>query len=398
MNPQPRTAWQRVAQNRLWDVAAAVLVALSVVRIGRVLPVAATGNDFAHFYVSSRLLLEGADVYATPMESRYEKFGFVFDPEIPTAAYPPSALWLMAPVALMPPKPAFAVWLTGEIVCLAVILWLTHRLVGGRMGRRAWWFVVAGVLVSATVFWHFRYSQMQLLLACLVLAGYAMLRAGRGLPACAMVAVAGVLKLYPFALAPWFVWRAGKTWRERSVAGLVVTVVAGGVWALTGPGLWREFFESGLKMAAAGEVNRSFHYSVAALVANLGLATGGAERFWWLTGNVSGAGVIALAYGLCWWRRGEEETEFCFMSVAMLAGLITTQGQYFVFLVLPVAVAIAGRRFVWLLAAAVIALNLQMTWELRQPVAVVWANNVPLAGLLVMGVFFGCELWRARAQ
>ena len=49
------------------------LALLGFGRIARDLPSRADGNDFAHYYISSRLLLAGADLYSTPLQPEYER-------------------------------------------------------------------------------------------------------------------------------------------------------------------------------------------------------------------------------------------------------------------------------------------------------------------------------------
>jgi len=102
--------WRRLMQPRIWDVGAALVAVLSLIRIGRMLPGQVCELDFSHYYVSSRLLLDGQSPYAAPMAPLYEEYGFVFYKEIPTATNPPLLLWLFAPFALLPPPAAFGAW------------------------------------------------------------------------------------------------------------------------------------------------------------------------------------------------------------------------------------------------------------------------------------------------
>ena len=67
MKPNAETkgaTWQACLLNAF----ALGLAAFGVVHVARVLPSRAISNDFAHYYISSRFLLTGRDVYTTPLQ------------------------------------------------------------------------------------------------------------------------------------------------------------------------------------------------------------------------------------------------------------------------------------------------------------------------------------------
>ena len=173
---------------------------------------------------------------------------------------------------------------------------------------------------------------------------YAAQRAGRHGWACLAVCAAGILKFYPFVLLPWFVWTGGRMrgrwYRLMGAMGFVIAVVV-----LTGSGLWRELFQYGIPMGIGEEIGRTFHFSLPALVTNLGYLyhdfhlSPAAKQWWWLAGTSAGLAVIAAAYVACLSTHRDPEAEFCRLCVAMLMGTVTVQGCYFVFLVFPLAVA-----------------------------------------------------------
>jgi len=88
--------------------------------------------------------------------------------------------------------------------------------------------------MSRTVAYDLYNSQPQLLLAALVLAGYAAQRAGRHGWRVRVVATAGLLKCYPFVLLPWFIWSGGGGARGRCRRLLGVTVFVLAAVAVTG--------------------------------------------------------------------------------------------------------------------------------------------------------------------
>jgi hypothetical protein len=192
-------------------------------------------------------------------------------------------------------------------------------------------------------------------------------KAGKHAVACLTVAVAGLLKLYPFILLPWFVWRGGRDSRARMRVALLVMVFCGLVVCATGPRLWLEFFRLGTRVSVANQIGRSFNFSVPALVINLGCAASDqAPLFvpmtaWWLTGLVLGLVIIGAAYLLCLRCAGDREIEFSLLIVSMLAAIVATQGHYFVLLIFPVTVAavhVASKPTGWRVALFALLLGL----------------------------------------
>ena len=173
---------ERTGNNRhawLLDVLALALALFGVWHVTRVLPSRAIANDFAHYYISSRLLLTGGDVYSTPLQPEYERWGFHYTHAIPTATNPPLLVSIFAPFAALPPRAAFWAWVTVEILSLGTVLVLTWRLTASRLATRTRRLVCAGIIASAPIYWHFFFSQCQVLTAAIILTAYVCLRNGR---------------------------------------------------------------------------------------------------------------------------------------------------------------------------------------------------------------------------
>ncbi len=403
---------RRLATSPLLDVAAILLAIAVVVLWAVVLPSCWTDFDFNNFYVSGRMLLEGQNPYTTSLRDMSQTLGFRFFDEIPIAGYPPSFLYVFAALATLPPRVAFIVWLALEIGCLILLLQLTHRLLGGRLSARAWRFVVVLTIISRTVSYSLFFSQVQLMLAVFVLAAYAAHRGGRHGWACLAVSAAGMLKFYPFVLLPWFVWFGGGTVRTRVYRLLGASGFALVIFVLTGPGLWRDFLQHAIPMAKKGVIGRTFHFSLAAFITNLGCWYHGfnpspeANRWWLLLGAWTGLAAIAAAYGVCLMGARDPEAQFCLLCVAMLIGTLTVEGHYFVFLVFPLAVMAARvakeltvGKVVYLLLL-VVAVNLvdppdiPLLW--RHLLLYIIVSDAPLYGLFGLAFFFGRELWIRR--
>jgi len=394
---------------RLLDAAVALVAVLALVRIAMVLPSRATRNDFAAYYASSRLALEGKDPYTTSLLPVYRSCGFALPSSAPTPTNPPPLIWLFSLVALLAPRPAFWTAAAVQAAGLAAILWLTRRLLRGRLGARGWLYVCTGVLASEAVFWHFCLSQVQLVLAAMMLAGYALLQKGRPNAACVAVTAAGLLKFFPFVLLPWFIWRGGQNARTRSLraalslAAIVVVVLA------TGPGWWLDFFRAPAKALLDWAIGPTyFNFCVSSFVTALGSlvhrsAPPGALLNWWRVGCAAGGLLIALCYLACRRARPDLEAEFCLLSLAMLAGSPMGWGYYFVFLIFPAAVAVArvGRRparprVLGLAGVLLLANGFNLQWlgcgihDLE-----ILFGYAPFYGLMGLILFFAGELARA---
>jgi hypothetical protein len=400
--------WRRLAQNRMIDVGVMVLLITSVIRLAATLPTRWFDFDFNHFYVAGRLLLAGENPYTTSLGPLSRELGFVYAKNIPTAGYPPPFLWLFAGLANLEPRTAFAIWVALQAVSLGVILWITRRLVGGRLSPRGWRFVCAGAVMSQTVYSHFYFSQVQLMLAALVLAAYAWHRKGKNTAACLAITAAGAAKLYPFALLPWLIWRGGVFARTRVrlvvwSAALLTTIVL-----LTGPGMWADFLRFGTRVSVEEQIARNYHFSAPGMLINLGYAasnfapSGAAAHGWWLLGVACGVGVIGMTYVVSLQYDRDPEAQFCLLTLAMLAVTLSTQGSYFVWLIFPVAVAVArvaanfSASRATCLALAIIAVNnlapLEGAFLDRHLYLKIALNNIPLYGLLILGSLFWSEL------
>jgi hypothetical protein len=405
---------RRLAQVRLLDAGAIVLIFLFLYKWAVFLPARWSDFDFNGFYVCGRTLLDGKNPYTTSVEALSHAMGFRFYAYPPTAGYPPPFLWMFAALAALPPRAAFAIWVAVELISLAAILWLTRWLLRGRLSSRGWLFVVALTITSQCVLYHLLFSQAQLLLAALVLAGYAAQRAGRHGWACIAVATAGILKFYPFVLLPWFVWsgNGGVRGRWRRLLGSTAFIVA--AVALTGPGLWRDFFRYGLTAALEGAVGRTFHFSLPALVINLGYLHYNlhppeeAAQWWQTVGALVSGGVLAAGYAVCGSSRRDPEAQFCLLCAVMLMGTLSVQGNYFVFLVFPLTV-VAARIAARLSVAGVISfILLLLAFNCLHPpdstifgahkVLYLLASDVPLYGLFALAAFFWAELRGACAR
>lgn len=332
-------------------VLVSILAAVGLMGIWQTLPGAASRNDFAHYYLSAKILLSGGDPYLVPLEPLCEEYGFEYDRRIPYGANPPLLIRMFSAIAWMPPTAAYGAWLGLQFGLLALLLEATRRILGWRANDVRWWLIVSLVLCSTSLRIHFYYSQVQVLVgAAIAWAYFARLRK-RHLLACGLVALAAGFKLYPAVLLPWFVLAGVKDIREPLRRSLVVATGLGLALAATGPAAWISFIENGLPVIHhEGSVVSYTNYSLQAVLVN-GL---GGLLSQWLPENaahVAGAvaravalGTITAAYLYVWLRKPGERAGFCLLIITMIACSPVAWAHYMVLMILPAALLIQAAQ------------------------------------------------------
>jgi len=381
----------RLAANRFLDVGAVVVLVVTVAGLGRALPVEMRRIDFAHYYASSRLALDGRNPYRVPLAAVFPEYRFVYDPSIPYATNPPTLIWLFAAVAWLPVAGAYWCWMATQVASLWAILWLVRRLLGARLTRRGWLFVCVGAVTFPPVINNFMYGQVQLALAALVLAAFYWRQRGWHQAACAAITVAGLIKLYPLVLLPWFLARRSGGLRLVMKRAAVGGGLAVAVLMATNLGWWRDF------LTVSTGVFRDWMLTDDNIQSLPPLAVKCAGMGW---GNAVALVTIGAAYAWCWRVGRNEEAEFSLLTVAMLAGGWLTWSHYFVFLIFPlslVVLAVAGQpsllRLGWLVLLWVLFANFNGSLvRAVQAATGLWLplHATPLAAALSVGVFF----WR----
>jgi hypothetical protein len=392
-----------------------IISMLAIIKIAAMLPkqLQLAQTDFVHFYVWGRAVLEGRNPYTDPLSQVYARYGFAQDGSL-TVINAPTFLWLFAPLTLLRPGGAYVAWVATQAASLCVILWLTHRMLGERLSSRGWRFVCAAALASTTVYYNFALSPIELALAALVLGAYACLRAERHTAASLVVTATGLVKLYPFVLLPWFVWRENNNWRVRAVRALLVAALTILVVIATRVHWWLEFFHSAMPGLKLWSRHHLFNYSIASFVAHLGYASHGFHtnvagvEMWWAAGVGLGLAAIAVSYGICFRATADPEAQFCLLCIALLVGYGKTWEYYFVFMIFPMAVAAvriaanpSNGRIIWfgLLLLALNALDISDAHFFdRHLYLKIFCNYIPLYGLIGLGVFFTRECLHSPAN
>jgi alpha-1,2-mannosyltransferase len=317
-----------------------LLVLLGLARIAVMLPYRVIHQDFAHYYLSSRLWYEGVSPYPVALGALHARYNFHEADVIPHATNPPPLVWLFAPLTALSPWAAYLVWVGLQGLSLLALLWGVRCLLGDRLPVDAWLMLSALTFVSEPVYTHFRDGQVQLLLAALILAAYAQQRRGWHLGAVALITLTGMLKLFPLALVPWFVWQASPRWPGRACYALEAVGLASLMVALTGLQAWRDFATYALPIIQAYLVDHPTNYSVTAWVSAVARASGvpatlAALVGWLRLGTLAGFFGIGLAYAAGLRQRDEPELPFALLSIAMVVGSPTAWAHYLVLLIAP---------------------------------------------------------------
>jgi hypothetical protein len=209
--------------------------------------------------------------------------------------------------------------------------------------------------------------------------------------ACVLVTVAGLLKIFPFLLLPWFVWRGGGGARNILKPLSLSAALAVAVVCATGADWWLEAFQNQRVLAAGFLADRIFNYTLPAFVVNAG-GVG-------LPAVAAGIGLIGAAYWFCVTRPGGSRVEFALLSAAMVAGIPYALGHYFVLLILPMTIAATlaratAGRLAWLAIVFLLLNNLgnvnfmlTESWLQGRGWLKLTMNFVPLYGVLVLGAF-----------
>jgi hypothetical protein len=240
--------------------------------------------------------------------------------------------------------------------------------------------VLLGLLVASNaLYFHFYFSQVQLLVGALLLGAYMLQRLHRYSTALALAVAAALLKLFPAALLPWFLITAPGSMRARGLRLVPATALALGTILLTWH-LWSGFLHSGSTIVKDAIVNQTFNFSMPSLVVNLGWAhyafapTAAQASRIWLLANISGLLLVTLAYAVVCLTSTDPETGFCVLLLACTLASPTAWGHYFVLAFLPFSVlfatavqALTPQRLLGISLAYVFVLDLASGVSLNAP-------------------------------
>lgn len=178
-------------------------------------------GDFASYYTSSRLVLDGtfkkADVYDyyNFEKSTENYFNRTLSSFLPL---PPSTALMLIPLAWLPPEPARVVFMLINVACLVLLIWMLRRLT-----RLSLPVLVSVILLSGISLWSdVREGQVYLLLTVLIVAALVLERDGKRFAAGLLLGLALPVKYFTLLFVIYFLFRK----RYRLVIGAAAAALA----------------------------------------------------------------------------------------------------------------------------------------------------------------------------
>jgi hypothetical protein len=159
------------------------------------------GKDYPLWYAVGQAVVTGRDLYPKTGQT----FAFL---------YPPFAAQLLAPFSLF--GRAFSIFCIGLV---NVGSWWAAAKLSDRLaatpGPKAWWIVALPSAIALPFIWDmYDLGQPNLMLLAFMLAGLALLAAGREWSSGVMFALAVAVKAFPLAVLPYLLWR--RRWRAAA--------------------------------------------------------------------------------------------------------------------------------------------------------------------------------------
>ena len=290
------------------------------------------------------------------------------------------------------------------IICLAFSLWLTGRLLKNDLATRGWLYICAAIVGSQWIYGQFYHSQVGFLLVALVLAAFALNQQGKYLLVSGLIALAGLIKIFPFILLPWFVLREKSGYKLRISRMLLTAGFIFSMIFLTGIKNWFDYYNFSLRYLVDGSFGIGYNYSLPSFIVNFVYAAydfkppPGIAGIWPSIGVASGMIFLAVSFIVCLVNLNGRESEFCFLIVVMLVSGARTLGHYFVFLTYPMAVAFASsvkfqsKRPFLIVVLIFLALNLHdlraIDFIFIDRYIFLICNYVPFYGLVALMIYF----------
>jgi alpha-1,2-mannosyltransferase len=280
-------------------------------------------TDLLVYAYGGRLALDGLPLYA----SRDAATGLRF-------TYPPFAAVVMAPLAVLPPWLAAALWTGASVAALAAVVALVRR----ELGRPApGWLVAlvtAGALGLEPVWQNLTFGQVNLLLMLAVLVDLVRPeRRGSGL----LVGIAAGVKLTPLVFVVLLVLVGRRAAAGRALLAFAGTVAVGFAVA---PGSSASYW--GHDLVDAGRVGPpALAHNQSAYGALTRLLDGPPPTPLWLAVAAPVAAAV-LVVGAAWWRRGERVLGTCLGAVAMRVAAPVSWSHHWVWAV-PIALVLWER-------------------------------------------------------
>lgn len=327
----------------MWRLAAWSLIVVGVARLWVSVERAEYRNDFAHYYLSARVMLAGENPYTTSFEPLCRELNLEFDRRIPSGGNPPLLTIAVASVAWLPLPLAYCGWAVAQCAAFFVLLGAVRRVVGWDARDVRWLLLVGGILNTTCLQRQFHYSQVQVMVAACLAAAHVLHMRNRHGASCALAALAAAFKLYPAALLPWFLLSGLQGRRDFVRRSLAMAAVAVVVLTSTGVDAWQSFVVDGLPVIKRSVGGSLTNYSLPSLVSTLAGQLWGwplsddASQVVRLIGKTLAALALGGAYLIVWRRRLEPTAALGLLTAGMMAASLVCWSHYFVLMILPIA-------------------------------------------------------------
>jgi hypothetical protein len=179
------------------------------------LPPLAHRLDFVNYYDSALAIRTGLDPYTANLTAIGHRLGLETGPLI-HAADTPAFLLCFAPLTLFPPAAAYWIWTSLNLAAIAIAVYLLLVRRPGLDATTAW---LLGALILAfyPVGWNFYWGQTQVMILALLVLAMRAIDDERDGAAGLIVALAGLLRAFPFLLLGYFAIR-----RKRKALGFAL--------------------------------------------------------------------------------------------------------------------------------------------------------------------------------
>jgi hypothetical protein len=309
-------------------------------------PPRTVGIDFFQDWASARNYRDGLPVYTDHKTAVDRYLGYRIDPvRFEVNAHPPTSVLLALPLAALDYPDAALVWNLVSLGALGVSLWLIGRTLGVPLTPWSIFPAVTLLLICTPFRQQVNQGQFNLLLLLLLTGVWTADRSGRLVTAGSLLGLATAIKLFPAVLFLYFAVRG--RWRAVAAGIISLAVVTLLTAALLGtdtyrsyihdvlpqvrqyrscwnnaslPGLWVKLFDP----ASEDHIEPLWRSPLA--------AEGGAL--------LSCLAVVVVLVRALWKARKEphDDRGFALTVIAMLLVSAITWEQYFLLLLLPVAV------------------------------------------------------------
>ena len=185
-------------------------------------------DDFGLFRREAVDLLETGDPYATrgdPASTAPQGLDAAAQRAERGVKYPPLFAYLFQPFGLIGHRAGQLIWFGMNLLMLAALIALCIRLSGSLLARRYWGVVVLGTLLAPPTRLSLQLGQVSVLMALLLVATGLFARRRPGV-AGLLLALAGLIKLYPALIGLYFLLRGPRRVAWWSLAWAVALTAA----------------------------------------------------------------------------------------------------------------------------------------------------------------------------